>query len=225
MKLVVCGDSFMSADTSRPNTHFSEILQNQGHTVVNLARGGISNTGIAFQLEVASKLKPDAVIFSSTDHNRIDLVVGEFYPSIGLKNFIYPYVSDSSTGSKYVGGLNAAIMSDPIIAQLSTRLDLPIELHDPNQISAVKQYVSWFHSEPFKRILDQWLIGYWKYKLTEIKLPYIHLYQNGPVGQHMYNYTQQYPEKRNQCVYHTDEHTQLLMAQELNIELKKLIIL
>ena len=46
MKLVVCGDSFMSADVHRPETHFSELLENHGHSVINLARGGMSNTGI-----------------------------------------------------------------------------------------------------------------------------------------------------------------------------------
>lgn len=225
MRLVVCGDSFMSADTNRPGTHFSEILQSQGYDVINLARGGISNTGIAFQLEAASKLKPDAIIFSSTDTSRVDVVVGKFNPLKGLKNFIYPYASDSSTGSDYVGGLDAAIMSDVIVSQLSSRPDLPSKLHNLDQIAAIKQYVSWFHDDNFKRILDGWLLGYWKYRLTENRIPVIHLYENGPLGQHMYNYTRQHPGKRNQCVYHTDNYTQVLMAQELSVELKKLIII
>lgn len=225
MNLVVCGDSFMSADTTRPNTHFSELLENYGHTVTNLARGGISNTGIAFQLDKASRLNPDAIVFSSTTHDRIDLVVGKFDPLKGLENFIYPYPSDSSTGSKHVGDLDAAIQSDLIISFLSNRLDLPFKLQNRLTPELAKQYVAQFHDENFKKILDTWLIGYWKYRLTERRIPFVHLYQGGVIGQYMYNYVKNNPKMQNQCVYHTDRYTQILMAEELNIELNKVVIL
>jgi hypothetical protein len=223
MKLIVCGDSFMSADTFLPNTHFSEILKTYGYNVTNLARGGISNTGIAFQLEKALTLKPDAIVFSSTSSERIDLVIKDFDSSKGLKNFIYPYVCDSSTGSEHVGGLDAAILSDVIVAFLTSRPDLPIELQNVVDSDFIKQYISLFHDANFKKILDTWLIGYWKYKLTENQIPFVHLYNDGPVGQHMYCYVRQNPTLVNQCVYHTDQHTQKLMAEELNVELKRLL--
>ena len=68
MKLIVCGDSFASADTTRPGTHFSELLR----ASINLARGGASNTLIGFQLQTAISLNPDVVIFTSTTSSRID---------------------------------------------------------------------------------------------------------------------------------------------------------
>lgn len=223
MKLIICGDSVMSADTFLPNTHFSELLETYGYNVINLARGGISNTGIAFQLEKALMLKPDAIVFSTTSSERIDLVIKDFDSSKGLENFIYPYVCDSSTGSEHVGGVDAAILSDVIVSFLDNRADLPIELQGVVDLNFIKQYISLFHDANFKKILDTWLIGYWKYKLTENQIPFVHLYKNGPVGQHMYRYIKQNPSLVNQCVYHTDQHTQKLMAEELNTELKRLL--
>ena len=227
MNLVICGDSFMSADTGRPNTHFSELLITHGHSVVNLARGGMSNIGIAFQLETAVQLKPDIIIFSSTGHDRVDIVVKnrKFNSRAGLKNFIYPYKSDSSTSSQYVGNFNAPILSDVITAFLSPRPDLPIELHDPNRIEYIKQYLSLYHDNDFKKITDDWIIGYWKYKLIEKHIPFIHLYPGSKLGQSMYKYVKHNPDKISQCVYHTDKQTQTSMAVELNNELERLTLL
>lgn len=227
MKLVICGDSFMSADTGRPGTHFSELLTTYGHSVINLARGGISNTGIAFQLETATQLNPDMIIFSSTGHDRVDIVIKnrKFNPRAGLKNFIYPYKSDSSTSSQYVGNLTAPILSDVIPAFLCPRLDLPVELTDPDRIESIKQYLSLYHDFDFKKITDDWIIGYWKYKLIEHQIPFIHLYPGSKLGQSMYEYVKHNPDKKTQCVYHTDVQTQTLILLELNNELKKLEIL
>jgi hypothetical protein len=224
MNLVVCGDSFMSADTHRPGTHFSELLSASGHSVTNLARGGMTNTGIAFQLETASKLQPDAVVFSSTSSDRIDVIIKnrKFNPSKGLKNFVYPYVCDSSTGSQYVGDTNSAVLSDVINAFLFPRPDLPIELHDADRAKLVKQYLALFHDTEFKEISDSWILGYWKYKLKEQQIPFIHLYKGAPIGQHMYDYVKQHPDKKTQSVYHTDNHTQTLMAEEIATELLRL---
>jgi hypothetical protein len=226
VNLVICGDSFMSADTGRPNTHFSELLITHGHSVVNLARGGMSNIGIAFQLETAVQLKPDIIIFSSTGPDRVDVVVKnrKFDSSLGLKNFVYPYKSDLSASSQYVGNFNAPILSDVITAFLSPRPDLPIELRDPNRIESIKQYLSLYHDNNFKKITDDWIIGYWKYKLIEKHIPFIHLYPGSKLGQSMYKYVTNNPDKISQCVYHTDEQTQILIAVELNNELERLTL-
>jgi len=227
MNLVICGDSFMSADTHRPGTHFSELLTAYGHSVTNLARGGMSNIGIAFQLETSIQLNADAVIFSSTSSDRIDVVVKnkKFDPTQGLKNFVYPYSADSSTISQHVGNLNAPIFSDTINTFLFPRPDLPTELQDPNRAELVKQYLSLLHDSKFKKVLDSWILGFWKYKLIEKKLPFIHLHEGGLLGQSMYEYVKQNPDKITQSVYHTDEHTQTIMASELINELERVAAL
>lgn len=227
MNLIICGDSFMSADTGRPNTHFSELLSLSGHSVINLARGGISNVGIAFQLQTAARLKPDMIIFSSTSSDRIDIVVKnrKFDPMSGLKNFIYPYKSDLSTTTQYVGNSNAPILSDTIATFLSPRPDLPVELNDPHRIEYVKQYLTSYHDINFKKTVDDWIIGYWKYKLLEKQIPFIHLNPINKAGRLMYDYVKQNPDKISQSVYHTDELTQTLIAAELHNELERLTVL
>jgi hypothetical protein len=223
MKIVVCGDSFMSADVHRPGTHFSELLTRYGHAVINLARGGISNTGIAFQIETAIKLNPDAVVFASTSHDRIDLLVKnrKFLPEAGLKNFIYPYKSDASTGTEHVGNTNAAIWSDVVIAFQFNRPDLPAELKNCYSSKSIKEYIGAFHDVQFKTVLDSWIIGYWEYKLKEHAIPFIRLSPNG-IGKQMYDYAKNNPDKISQCVYHTDDYTQKEVIEQVKIELSKL---
>lgn len=224
MNIVVCGDSFMSADVHRPGTHFSELLSEHGHVVTNLARGGMSNVGIAFQIEAATNLNPDLILFSSTSPDRIDVIINnrKFFSHKGLKNFIYPYKSDSSTGSQFVGDINAAILSDVIPAFLEPRPDLPTELGDPNRPELVKQYLALFHDTEFKKVLDSWILGFWEYRLNEKQIPFIHLRPGGIVGQAMYNYVNKNPDKITQCVYHTDKHTQIMMAQDIINTIEKL---
>lgn len=225
MKLIVCGDSFMSADTGKPGSHFSEMLTNHGYTVTNLARGGISNTGIGFQIQTAIQLRPHAVIFSSAGPDRIDIVVKnrKFDPAAGLKNFIYPYRSDQSTGSEHVGDLTASILSDVIPAFLHPRLDTPKELVDPDRSESVKQYLAWGHDNDFKTIVDDWIIGYWRYQLIEHAIPFIHVSRQSDLGQSMYRYVDDHPEKINQAVYHTDVDTQLLLTTEFANQLQSII--
>jgi len=217
-KIIVCGDSFCSADRNRPGTHFSELLSSQGYDVVNLARGGISNTAICFQIEQAIKLNPDMIIFSSTTSDRIDVPVKhrEFSAVNGLKNFIYPYKSDSSTGTEYVGGLDAPIMSDVISAFLNPRPDLPETLVDSD---VVKNYLVHVHDVQLKTVTDSWMLGYWKYVLATSSIPFIHLYNGGPVGQVVYQYVRDNPDKISQCVYHTDEETQIKLCNEIITQL------
>ena len=221
-KIVVCGDSFCSADTYRPGTHFSEILTTYGYEVVNLARGGISNTGICFQIDTAIKLNPNAVIFSSTGSDRINIPIKNrtFDPTDGLKNFIYPYRCDSSTGTEYVGGLDAAIMSDVIPAFLNPRPDLPELQFDPE---LVKIYITHFHDVELEKKTDSWIIEYWKLILKQRSIPFIHLHTNGTIGQSMYRYVRNNPTKINQCVYHTDEKTQVEITNELVKELASVV--
>ena len=68
-RIVVCGDSFCSSAKERPGTHFSELLP--GYEVINLARGGITNTAICFQIQTAIELSAALVVFANTDSNRL----------------------------------------------------------------------------------------------------------------------------------------------------------
>ena len=220
MKLIVCGDSFASADTSRPGTHFSELLR----ASINLARGGASNTLIGFQLQTAISLNPDIVIFTSTDSSRIDYPIpgNNFNSKKGLKNFVYPYTSDSSTGNAHVGDSSAAIWSDVSSALIHPRPDLPTSLCNRVNVDAVKSYVAYVQNKSLSDVTNSWLIGYWKHELTAAGIPYVHICRGSKYAQAMYCYTDTYPDLRTQCVYHTDAETQVKVAEDLNIAIKGL---
>lgn len=213
-RIVVCGDSFCSASTSLPGTHFSELLP--GYEVINLARGGITNTAIGFQIQTAVSLQPVAVIFASTDAGRLDVPLGDFKISDGLKNFIYPYESDASTGSPYVGDLSATIYSDVIPAMLQSRPDLPEQLTMSDELKgAIKLYLAYLHDYNLKSVTDQWLIGYWKSVLKENNIPFINLRENS-MGQILYTFVKDHPDVASEVAYHTDKETQIRVATLLN---------
>jgi hypothetical protein len=222
MKLIVCGDSFASADINRPGTHFSELLG----ASINLARGGASNILIGFQLQTAISLNPDIVIFTSTDSGRIDYPIPgrNFSSKKGLQNFVYPYNSDSSTGNAYVGDLSAAIWSDVGPAFTHPRPDLPTSLHNQVNVEAVKSYIAYIQNNSLNHVTNDWLIGYWKHELTAANIPFVHICRGSKYAQAMYRYTNTYPELITQCVYHTDSETQVRVAEELNIAIKGLVI-
>ena len=220
MKIVVCGDSFCSADINRPGTHFSELLNQRGHDVINLARGGMSNIGIAFQMRESLDFEPDVVMFNRTT-TRLNLPVGaqEYDIERGLKNFRYPYAADASSKLSCVGGDDAAIWCDVLECMMTPRADAPADLRlSAEQIDAVKKYIAHLYDDNFAMTIDHWVLGYWQYRLRDQEIRVIELSEQG-VGHDMYQYYNQYPHLARQAVYHTDEHTQRLVCENICQEL------
>ena len=75
MLICICGDSFFSLDFANPNTHWSELLNlSKNIKIKNLAITGASNINIRAQIKYAvHNLKADKIIFTATNHNRLDL--------------------------------------------------------------------------------------------------------------------------------------------------------
>jgi len=214
--IVVCGDSFCGACRSRPGTHFSELIAGiTEYQVTNLARGGISNIGICFQLEQAAKLKPDVVIVGRTIADRIDVPSGKakFNPALGLKNIAYTYESDASTGSKYVGNQDSAIYSDMIYNFIGAgRLDKTWHLTE-QQRRAVEHYVAYLHDKEFKETTDGWALGYW---INLLKLQGVMVIElNKGLGQELYEAHTKNPDEFTRVGYHTDTATQERVAVKL----------
>jgi len=213
-KIIVCGDSFCSADAGNPMTHFSELLDNK-YQVTNLARGGVSNTVICLQLQTASTLNPDLIIFNTTDFNRTEFVYNNRpVNQVSLKDIIYPYESDSSYGSPYVGNANARYMSDVWQAILTPRPDNPLKYSD-SKIQSLKNYFTEIFDGPLKQLIDNWILGFWRIQLKNSKIPYIEINRHG-IGKTLYQYCNKNPDKITQAVYHTDIETQKSFALELN---------
>lgn len=98
-RLIVCGDSWMSASVVTPGLHFSEIVANKlGYELIPLARGGMSNGGIVAQIDLALTMSPDLILMNTTSANRIEFqlrpnTIGKPVTSL---NFAYPYKDDLS---------------------------------------------------------------------------------------------------------------------------------
>lgn len=214
--IFVCGDSFCSADTNHPYSHFSELLQKMGYSVRNLARGGITNTAICFQIKEAIEHNADLVIFTSTSVDRLDIPLKTISQKLQLKNFIYPYTSDLSSRDSLVGGLDAEIYSDVIPALVNPRPDLSKSFINAELKQAIEYYIAYLHDNKLKAEIDNWIIDYWKSKITSLHLNSI------PQGQILFEYVKQNPDKINQAVYHTDKATQELCAENLKILIDKL---
>lgn len=120
MKLVVCGDSFFSCDERYPGTHFSELLANQlGCELVNLAREGISNSGIRLQVDRALTFNPSFIIVGATSSDRFEMPLKSLWPNEsrgnfdahnGLDNVAYNYYN--STAKQYLDQQKATLFSN-----------------------------------------------------------------------------------------------------------------
>lgn len=167
MKIIVCGDSFLTPDIRYPGTHFSEILANKyNHEVINLARAGISNFGICLQFEQAIKLQPDIIIYIQSNPGRMAIPVGKFVREHGLKNVKYTDKVSATCGSEYVGGSDALIVDDAMVSLLndscwttlsnSNKYNLTDE-----QREAIKQYITFLYDADLQQVTDEWATNYW----------------------------------------------------------------
>jgi len=211
MKIVVCGDSYMTQDTRCPGGHFSEMLA--PHEVVNLARGGISNTGICFQLEQAAKLAPHVVIVGTTDSSRMEVPTGngKFNPRLGLKNIAYSHKISGSYGTEYAGTESAPIASDTL-STLSGVAGSNYALTD-NIKHAVKEYLAYLHVPELKSVTDSWMINYWIMILQQAG---VQVMQAREIMPEIYSYAG--PTEGTDSVpwvFHTDRATQIAVRQGL----------
>ena len=223
IKVIVCGDSYCSADNTRERWHFSQLLQDcHGMSVTNLARGGISNLGICFQIKQAVELNPHVIIYNQTDPARVDIVMKSLKDrKICLKEFIYPYTDDSSFYSPYVGHHEAAIFST-----MPHSLDKIKQIYiEPDKVTAVKYYHTHLFDWQLRKETDLWWFQYWKNQILSSSIVPIDLtsshqieHQNS-IGKLMYDFVKNNPGWPK--LYHTDKATQELVANKLADQIHK----
>lgn len=218
-KIVVCGDSFCAA-SKHNRDHFSQILEDKyGYSVINLGRGGCSNTSICFQIQQAIELSPEVVVYSRTWPGRMEVPVAgkKFDIKLGLKNFIYPNPDETSYGSPYVGDRDAALFSNGIAAffiTLTPPLRSYVTLSD-KQLEAIQMYLMFIYDENLKIETDRWAIEYWQHQLKQNNIISILL---NDTGQDVYEFA-----KKNPCyptIYHTDRLTQEIAAENIHKEIQ-----
>jgi hypothetical protein len=203
INVVVCGDSWMCRDSEFPGTHFSELLEDR-YSVTNLARAGVSNVEIGFQLKRAVELRPDYVIIAKTSPDRIEIPIvskKQFSSSLKLEHF------RSGNERHYISSNITTIIS-----QSSGFVEFKPHLNSMI-IEAVKQYFSCIYSYPLKKETDDWIIGYWLSQLTNRSILHHVVDQTFPV----YVY-----KNINSPIYHTDFDTQKIAAKWVNDYLNKI---
>lgn len=226
-KIVVCGDSFCTAHNNTATNerhHFSQILEDTyGYEVINLAHGGVSTTGICFQVQKTlndNDLMPDVIIHGCTDPGRIEVPLSDmtFDPNMGLQNFAYPFKLQSGYNSQYTGGPNAPFFSGQLIdlASPDTVLsDFPVLSNARKQ--AVKMYINFLYDANLKSTVDNWLYEYWSMKILQkniILIPF------KPVGlaDIAYDFSHRTNGRYPRC-YHTDHATQQELSKRMHHEI------
>lgn len=234
--IIVCGDSRSSAPANgNPRTgekdHFSQFLRSRyGYKVLNLARGGMSNLGICFQMREAIKIGCRYVLYHKTWSSRVNLMISPtFTLENGLNNFIYPYAIDESTYCEYVGH-NSELVTEQGISSPDNRaaifstvwqdLDKNTTVKiSKDQIKAIQGYLLHLFHEGVQDEADSWMFQHWHQQILNAGITPIELTKTN-FAKPMFDFM--YTGLPANDPYHTDTATQELMAQLIDQEIRNI---
>lgn len=198
-QLIVCGDSFMSPVITFPGTHFTEIFAKElDFELTIFARSGMSNGGIAIQLESAIERKPDLIIFSTTSFDRIEIPLktgqssfiedyGKHYPFYNTYDLLYTQAVGKST-------LHPAMNQNPKLLSMSLADLLNITHYDSSldpyknhnsvinlqfvdnfdtKKDVLKEWFYYLYDERWKNQVDNYILFAMLYKLHWYKIPFL----------------------------------------------------
>ena len=183
-KMILCGDSFMTPVTTHPGTHFSEIVAEQlGFELTAYSRGGMSNGGIAIQIDTAIKEKPDFILVGTTLPDRIEYPVrsgGDDRTEFTVKDIQYKH--QDSVSSHYTW-LNVApnLVSTNLVELIGNATTDPKHFsynidtcEEPVKKSKViNDWFRYLYHPGWKRQTDQWMMYAMLHKLHVSDIPYI----------------------------------------------------
>jgi hypothetical protein len=239
--IIVCGDSFSSATTTARD-HYSQILQDQyGYSVLCLARGAMSNLGIAWQMRQAIEIGCKFLLYHNTWSHRLNLLINDnFQVKKGLKNFIYPFENDESSYSTYVGhnpsctssngvqtpNNDAAILSTvPQALETNSTLVLTKDQH-----KAIEYYFKYFFDKDLSQEVDSWILAHWHTQAEKSGIVPIDMKLS--LGRAMFDYQRKgkmvgntyvpHPDHDDHRSFHTDQATQQKVADAVHVEIIKL---
>jgi hypothetical protein len=198
-KLAVCGSSWLSGDPALPGTSFSELLcEKHGWELLNLARNGCTNFGVALQVEHVIKARPDFVILSPSPPLGIDIPIinegnqylwDQVYESFDYESWqrLQPVVYDKNkdiSNVRYEGHDDLAskndFLVDPTLMSDSIHT-LAFPEHGNNafynlpqaRIDALKSYMMYLHDGGVKRQIDAWIISNACHQLQHNNIPFL----------------------------------------------------
>lgn len=180
-KFIICGDSHFTDDLRYPKQSFGEILAERNNwEYTNLAREGMSNFGIALQIDHAINLKPDILVFRPTVWGRFDIPIkGRTYDkSLGLANVKFNAQGRSTR-------LEDLCETPNIICESASSINSQYyEVMTKDQDDAMKEYVVNLYDEGIKRQIDCWCISDACRRLLNSGIPFLifteFLYNQGP---------------------------------------------
>ena len=218
-KIVICGDSFFSADLKFPGTHFSELLDCEEY--INLARTGCSNTCIRLQVSRAIELMPDLIIVGATDHSRLEIPLEKYISENGLDNVEYAISFLGNNFSSTVVNQNPqrpVTMHSEHISALSRTGYLP-----KNKEQAFKYFITELWDEDWEQERNKFIIESSLYTLQFSGIRFVYMPNT--------NYVPDYLDRKNvfdinllqmekldsslDTSYHTTEKSQIQIAQKL----------
>jgi len=215
-QIVVCGDSFCTS-VHWDRLHFSQILADKyNFEVINLAHGSFSNLGICFQIREAISMKPDIIVYNTTDYSRFELVMHDkISMENGLKNIMYFQTAAESYSNPHTGNLTAPIFS----TNYQRLADIDGVSIRKDQKEAVDTYLKYFFNDNLKKETDSWAFGYWHQQIINAGIIPLRVSREDEIARPMYEYARANP--KCSAYYHTDKETQEIIAKNINDKLKK----
>lgn len=195
--IVVCGDSFCARDAKAVGKHFSEQLEGQ---VVNLARGGISNSAIFMQLFKALALNPKVIIYSSTDPARMTVPVSVNGPGFNASNPIANVRYENNGTEPFVSHTIPSILGE---------LELGL---DPEVKAAVKAYFTAIYDPEMQSFLDNEMFQGYESRCREQHIQVIRLDRD---VRELYEEAWELRNNPPDVVYHTTDHAQTQAAKKI----------
>jgi hypothetical protein len=195
--IVVCGDSFCSRDPIAVGKHFSEQLEGP---VVNLARGGISNSAIFMQLFKALAMNPSVVIYSSTDPARMTVPASVNGPDFNASNPIANIRYEIDGTEPFVSHTIPSILGE---------LELGL---DPEVKAAVKAYFTTIYDPEMQSFLDNEMFQGYESRCREQHIQVIRL--NRDVKE-LYEEAWELRHNSPDVVYHTSAQAQTHAAKKI----------
>jgi hypothetical protein len=180
-QMFLCGDSYMTPSPETPGQHFGEILSKIiDYELVVFSRGGMSNGGIAVQIESAIASNASFILVNTTMSDRIEIPInasgyGDNFRDITVDNIMYRHPQSISSYNKNLNN-DPILISDTLQSLLPDYPYKQYENHvkDFDKLKEhVKVYFSKLYEYSWKRKLDKWCIYAVLHKLEESKIPYI----------------------------------------------------
>jgi hypothetical protein len=180
--LAICGDSYMSPVSIFPGKHFAEILALRlDYELIPLSRNGMSNGGIALQLESVAKLRPDITLIGTTFQSRIEYpITNSMYDRIeNSKNILYKgsYSMSSFVENEYTG--SNPILVSTNVGDMLDESKLPyfpfynraVDNFD-EKVKAIQNYFAYLYHDGWKKKQDQLLLYATLHQLESLGLNY-----------------------------------------------------